>query len=134
MESPVDGLQGLRDCGTLSQRDAWFWSRVESCHLQRWGGQCTKDYLSAIDDAAKDLLLIKIRLGAVGASFGGYSVYYLAGNHNKRFKCFISHCGVFNLGSMYWNSEEMWLGNYDFGGPSGIKRMPCNMKNFHRTS
>jgi len=82
-----------------------------------WGGQCMKDYLSAIDDAAKEPFVDKDRLGAVGASFGGYSVYYLAGNHNKRFKCFISHCGVFNLESMYGTTEEMWFVNYDFGGP-----------------
>ncbi len=82
-----------------------------------WGGQCMRDYLSAIDDAAKEPYVDKNRLGAIGASFGGYSVYYLAGNHQKRFKCFLSHCGVFNLESMYGTTEEMWFVNFDLGGP-----------------
>ncbi len=82
-----------------------------------WGGQCMKDYLSAIDDACKESYVDKDKLGAVGASFGGYSVYYLAGHHNKRFKCFISHCGMFNIESWYGTTEEMWFANYDIGGP-----------------
>ncbi|MBK7810927.1 MAG: S9 family peptidase [Saprospiraceae bacterium] len=82
-----------------------------------WGGQCMKDYLSAIDDASKESYVDKNKLGAIGASFGGYSVFYLAGNHQKRFKCFLSHCGVFNLESMYGTTEEMWFVNYDIGGP-----------------
>lgn len=82
-----------------------------------WGGQCMRDYLSAIDDAAREPYVNKDKLGAIGASFGGYSVYYLAGNHQKRFKCFLSHCGVFNLESMYGTTEEMWFVNFDLGGP-----------------
>jgi dipeptidyl aminopeptidase/acylaminoacyl peptidase len=82
-----------------------------------WGGQAMEDYLSAIDDAAKEPYVNADKLGAVGASFGGYSVYWLAGNHNKRFKTFIAHCGVFNLESMYGTTEEMFFVNWDLGGP-----------------
>ncbi|MBK9733941.1 MAG: S9 family peptidase [Saprospiraceae bacterium] len=82
-----------------------------------WGGQNIQDYLSAIDDMAKQPFVDKNRLGAVGASYGGYSVFYLAGIHNKRFKSFIAHDGVFNTQSMYGSTEEMFFTNYDFGGP-----------------
>lgn len=82
---------------------------------QDWTGQCMNDYLSAIDDAAQNLPFIdKDRLGAVGASFGGFSVYYLAGHHNKRFKCFIAHDGAFNLESMYTDTEEAWFSNWEY--------------------
>ena len=71
-----------------------------------WTGQCMKDYLSAIDDAAENLPYVdKDHMGAVGASFGGFSVYYLAGHHDKRFKCFIAHDGAFNLEAMYTETE-----------------------------
>lgn len=80
-----------------------------------WTGQCMNDYLSAIDDAAANLPFVdKERLGAVGASFGGFSVYYLAGHHNKRFKCFIAHDGAFNLESMYTDTEEAWFSNWEY--------------------
>lgn len=80
-----------------------------------WTGQCMNDYLSAIDDAAQNLPFVdKDRLGAVGASFGGFSVYYLAGHHNKRFKCFIAHDGAFNLESMYTDTEEAWFSNWEY--------------------
>lgn len=82
-----------------------------------WGGQAMKDYLSAIDDISKESYVDKDRLGAVGASFGGYSAFYLAGIHNNRFKTFISHCGVFNLESMYGTTEELFFANWDMGGP-----------------
>lgn len=82
-----------------------------------WGGQAMKDYLSAIDDASNLPYVDKTRLGAVGASYGGYSVYWLAGNHNKRFKTFIAHCGLFNLESWYTSTEEMFFANHDIGGP-----------------
>lgn len=81
-----------------------------------WGGQCMKDYLSAIDDVKKEPFINADKLGAVGASFGGYSVYWLAGNHEKRFKAFISHCGIFNLESWYASTEEVFFGNHDLGG------------------
>lgn len=81
-----------------------------------WGGQVMDDYLAAIDDISKEIYVDKARLGAVGASYGGYSVFYLAGIHNKRFKSFIAHDGVFNLKSMYGTTEEMWFTNWDSGG------------------
>ena len=80
-----------------------------------WTGQCMKDYLSAIDDAVANLPFVdKDRLGCVGASFGGFSVYYLAGHHDKRFKAFIAHDGAFNLESMYTDTEEAWFSNWEY--------------------
>ena len=80
-----------------------------------WSGQCMKDYLAAIDDAAQNLPYVdKDKLAAVGASFGGFSVYYLAGHHEKRFKCFIAHDGAFNLASMYLETEENWFSNWEY--------------------
>ena len=80
-----------------------------------WTGQCMKDYISAIDDACNNLPYVdKDRLGAVGASFGGFSVYYLAGHHDKRFKCFIAHDGAFNLEAMYTETEETWFSNWEY--------------------
>ena len=80
-----------------------------------WTGQCMKDYLAAIDDAAENLPYVdKDKLGAVGASFGGFSVYYLAGHHDKRFKAFISHDGAFNLESMYTDTEEVFFSNWEY--------------------
>ena len=81
-----------------------------------WGGQVMKDYLSAIDDVAKEKYVDKSRLGCVGASYGGYSVFYLAGIHNNRFKTFIAHDGVFNTQSMFGTTEEVFFNNWDFGG------------------
>ena len=80
-----------------------------------WTGQCMDDYLSAIDFAADSLPFVdRNRLGAVGASFGGFSVYYLAGHHNKRFKAFIAHDGAFNLESMYTDTEEVFFSNWEY--------------------
>ena len=80
-----------------------------------WTGQCMNDYLSAIDDATNNLPFVdKDRLGCIGASFGGFSVYYLAGHHNKRFKAFIAHDGAFNLESMYTDTEEAWFSNWEY--------------------
>ena len=80
-----------------------------------WTGQCMNDYLSAIDYACDHLPYVdKDHLGAVGASFGGFSVYYLAGHHNKRFKCFIAHDGAFNLEAMYTETEENWFSNWEY--------------------
>jgi dipeptidyl aminopeptidase/acylaminoacyl peptidase len=81
-----------------------------------YGGQNIQDYLTAIDEAAKESYIDSNRLGCVGASYGGFSVYYLAGHHNKRFKAFISHCGIFNFEQMYTTTEEMWFENWDMGG------------------
>lgn len=82
-----------------------------------WGGQVMDDYLSAIDDVSKESYVDKARLGCVGASYGGYSAYYLAGIHNNRFKSFIAHDGVFNTQSMFGTTEEVFFNNWDFGGP-----------------
>ena len=82
-----------------------------------WGGQVMDDYLSAIDDVAKESYVDKTRLGCVGASYGGYSAFYLAGIHNNRFKTFIAHDGVFNTQSMFGTTEEVFFSNWDFGGP-----------------
>ncbi len=82
-----------------------------------YGGQNMKDYLTAIDEVAKEPFVDENRLGAIGASYGGYSVYWLAGNHEKRFKAFISHSGVFNQDMMYSTTEEMFFVNWDLGGP-----------------
>ena len=81
-----------------------------------YSGQNIKDYLSAIDDVAKEKWCDKERLGCVGASYGGYSVFYLAGHHDKRFKAFIAHCGIFNFESMYGETEELFFLNNDYGG------------------
>ena len=82
-----------------------------------WGGQVMQDYLSAIDDVAKESYVDTKRLGCVGASYGGYSAFYLAGIHNNRFKTFIAHDGVFNTQSMFGTTEEVFFNNWDFGGP-----------------
>ena len=81
-----------------------------------WAGQPMKDYLSAIDEVSKENYVDNDRIGAIGASYGGYSVFYLAGIHEKRFKTFIAHCGVFNLESMYGTTEEVFFPNWDTGG------------------
>ena len=81
-----------------------------------YSGQNIRDYLSAIDDVAAEPWSDEERLGAVGASYGGYSVYYLAGHHEGRFKALISHCGIYNFESMYGHTEEMWFVNNDYGG------------------
>jgi len=80
------------------------------------GGQAMKDYLSAIDAISKESYVDKDRLGCVGASYGGYSVFMLAGIHNNRFKTFISHDGIFDTRSMYGTTEELWFVNFDYGG------------------
>ncbi|MDR0368765.1 MAG: S9 family peptidase [Bacteroidales bacterium] len=89
-----------------------------------YGGQNMKDYLSAIDAVAKEPFVDETKLGAVGASYGGFSVYWLAGNHNKRFKAFIAHCGMFNLESWYGTTEELFFANHDIGGAYWQKPMP----------
>ena len=98
-----------------------------------WTGQCMKDYLTAIDDAAQNLPYVdKDRLGAVGASFGGFSVYYLAGIHEKRFKCFIAHDGAFNLASMYLETEENWFSNWEYDEAYWHRpQMPNAKKTYH---
>jgi len=80
-------------------------------------GKSMQDYLTAIDELAKEPFIDEDRLGAIGASAGGYAVYYLAGNHEKRFKAFIAHDGIFNEEAQYLETEEMWFENWDKGGP-----------------
>lgn len=93
-----------------------------------WGGQAMNDYLTAIDSAAAFPYVDKNRLGAVGASYGGYSVYMLAGIHQNRFKTFVSHCGLFNLESWYGTTEELFFANWDHGGPYWLPEYQENYK------
>jgi dipeptidyl aminopeptidase/acylaminoacyl peptidase len=95
-----------------------------------YGGQNMKDYLSAIDELAKEPFVDKDKLGAVGASYGGFSVLWLAGNHNKRFKAFIAHDGIFNFESMYLETDEMWFVNWDLGGPYWDKSNATAQKSY----
>jgi len=95
-----------------------------------YSGQNIKDYLSAIDDVKKEPWVDADRLGCVGASYGGYSVYYLAGHHQKRFKAFISHCGMFNLESFYAETEETFFPHFDLGGPSWEKDNKIAQKSY----
>ena len=100
-----------------------------------WTGQCMSDYLTAIDDAAENLPYVdKDRLGAVGASFGGFSVYYLAGIHEKRFKCFIAHDGAFNLASMYLETEENWFSNWEYDEAYWHRPQMANAKKTYHDS
>lgn len=99
-----------------------------------WGGQPIKDYLSAIDDMAKEPYVDKDRLGCVGASYGGYSVYMLAGVHHKRFKTFIAHDGLFDLKSWYGTTEELWFANKDIGGNYWDKSNKTANKSYEKFS
>jgi dipeptidyl aminopeptidase/acylaminoacyl peptidase len=89
-----------------------------------WGGQPMRDYLAAIDAVAKESYVDKNRLGCVGASYGGYSVFMLAGIHENRFKTFIAHDGLFDMKSWYGTTEELWFANWDLGGNYWQKDMP----------
>ncbi len=95
-----------------------------------YGGMNMQDYLDAIDDMAKEPFVDKDRLGAVGASYGGYSVFYLAGMHNKRFKAFVSHCGVYNTIAEYGSTEEYWYPNKDYQGAPWDKPQPPGYNKF----
>jgi len=95
-----------------------------------WGGQAMQDYLSAIDDISKEPYVDTANRGAVGASYGGYSVYFLAGIHEKRFNAFISHCGLYNLESWYATTEEMFFANWDIKGPYWKKPQPLSYAKF----
>jgi dipeptidyl aminopeptidase/acylaminoacyl peptidase len=97
-----------------------------------WGGQVMDDYLSAIDDVSKESYVDKSRLGCVGASYGGYSVFYLAGIHNNRFKSFIAHDGVFNTQSMFGTTEEVFFNNWDFGGAYWDKNNEVVQKSYNQ--
>ncbi|UKN03363.1 S9 family peptidase [Paracrocinitomix mangrovi] len=91
-----------------------------------WGGQPMDDYLSAVDEIKKEPYIDESNIGAIGASYGGYSVYYLAGIHEKRFKTFISHCGLYNLESWYGTTEELFFANKDIGGSYYGEKIPEN--------
>lgn len=82
-----------------------------------YGGKNIQDYLDATDAMAKEPYVDPERLGAVGASYGGYSVFYLAGMHGGRFKAFIAHCGMFDFTSWYGSTEELWFPDKDIEGP-----------------
>jgi len=94
-----------------------FGSAWNDAILGDYSGQCMRDYLSAVDEISKENYVAKEKRAAVGASFGGYSVYWLAGNHQKRFKTFVAHCGMFNIESWYGTTEEMFFANNDNKGP-----------------
>ena len=95
-----------------------------------WGGQVIKDYLSAIDAVSKETYVDKNRRGCVGASFGGFSVFALAGVHNHRFKTFIAHDGVFDFKSMYGTTDEMWFENWEKGGAYWQKSNAVSQRSF----
>lgn len=98
------------------------------------GGLAIQDYLSAIDDMSKENFVDKDHLGCVGASYGGYSVYMLAGVHKKRFKTFIAHDGIFDFRSMYGTTEEMWFPNWEYGGPYWDKDNAAAQKSYKEFS
>jgi dipeptidyl aminopeptidase/acylaminoacyl peptidase len=96
------------------------------------GGQAMRDYFSAIDAVSKEKFVDKNRLGCVGASYGGYSVFMLAGIHNNRFKTFISHDGVFDMRSMYGTTEELWFPDWDWGGPYWDKKNAAAQRSYNQ--
>ncbi len=95
-----------------------------------YGGQNMRDYLSAVDDMKKESYIDPARIGAVGASYGGFSVYWLAGHHEGRFAAFIAHAGIFNTEAQYLETEEMWFANWDLGGPFWDKSNPVAQRSF----
>lgn len=95
-----------------------------------YNGQNMKDYLTAIDTVSAEPYVDKAHLGCVGASYGGFSVYWLAGHHNKRFKAFIAHSGIFNCESQYLETEELWFENWDMGGAFWDKNNAVAQRSF----
>jgi dipeptidyl aminopeptidase/acylaminoacyl peptidase len=104
------------------------WNEVIS---KDWGGMPMQDYLTAIDAISEEPYVDVNRLGCVGASYGGYSVYMLAGIHNNRFKTFIAHDGLFDLKSWYGTTEELWFANWDIGGAYWQKPQPEGYEKFN---
>ncbi|MFI3281664.1 MAG: S9 family peptidase [Rikenellaceae bacterium] len=98
-----------------------------------YSGQNIEDYLAAIDDVAQEAWVDNDRLGCVGASYGGYSVYYLAGVHQGRFKAFISHCGIFNFEAMYGETEELFFVNNDYGGSYWDSENPTAVRSYENS-
>ncbi len=82
-----------------------------------YGGQNMKDYFAAVDYMAKENYIDEKHIGAIGASYGGFSVYWLAGHHDGRFAALVSHAGIFNIEAQYLETEEMWFADFDLGGP-----------------
>ena len=109
-------------------------------HVTKWnedisknhGGQVMYDYLSAIDAVRKEPYVDNDRLGCVGASYGGYSAFMLAGMHNDRFNSFISHDGIFDMRSMYGTTEELWFVDWDWGGPYWDKRNKAALRSYKK--
>lgn len=95
-----------------------------------WGGQAIQDYYAAIDQVASEPYIDRNKLCAAGASYGGYSVFQMAGTHEKRFKAFIAHCGIFNLESWYGSTEEVFFGNWDMKGPYWEQPAPKSYAQF----
>lgn len=95
-----------------------------------YAGQCMKDYLSVTDYMREQPYVDADHIGCVGASFGGYSVYWLAGNHDNRYACFLSHAGIFDLRAQYLETEEMWFVNWDLGGAPWEKDNAVAQKSF----
>lgn len=95
-----------------------------------YSGQNQADYMSAIDDVSREPYVDTDRRGCVGASYGGYSVYYIAGHHENRFKAFIAHCGMFDMTSFYGSTEELWFPNNDLGGPYWDKNNKTAQRSF----
>lgn len=98
-----------------------------------YGGQCMRDYFSAIDAVSKEPFVNTDKLGCVGASFGGFSVYWMAGHHDKRFKAFIAHDGIFNMEQQYLETEEMWFANWDMGGSYWDKNNAVAQRTFENS-
>ena len=95
-----------------------------------YGGQNMRDYFSAVDDMKRESYIDADRIGAVGASYGGFSVYWLAGHHEGRFSAFIAHAGIFNMESQYLETEEMWFANWDMGGAYWDKENEAAQRTF----
>ncbi len=98
-----------------------------------YGGQNMKDYLSAVDDMKREPYIDDEHIGATGASYGGFSIYWLAGNHDKRFACLLAHAGIFNTETQYLETEEMWFANWDLGGPFWEKDNPVAQRTFSQS-
>ena len=115
--------------GTLTFGQAWT-DQISKDH----GGQEMRDLLSAIDEVKKEPWVDENKLGAVGASYGGYTVFWLAGNHSKRFKAFIAHCGVFNSEMEYMTTEEMFFDNWEMGGAPWETNNKVAMKSYEHSA
>ncbi len=111
--------------GTLTFGQQWT-DQISKDH----GGQEMKDLLCAIDEVKQEPWVDENKLGAVGASYGGYTVFWLAGNHDKRFKAFIAHCGVFHSEMEYLTTEEMFFDNWEMGGAPWETNNAVAMKSF----